>query len=464
MSELPVSTPTFYGRSTELEALFDVLDPSGPGRKGVAIFGIGGSGKTQLALKYIKEKKRLYSAVIWINAFTSEQLTQSFADAFHMISKSWTHKDVSNTYAGENMEYFVLGRLRTTLKRNWLLVIDSADDPNNHNLTQLIPDCSFGSIIVMSTRKHASDILEPYGFEGIELDKLDDADATELLLDITRVQVSVSFHGSRNAIAIARELGGLPLALEQAGILLRRRIVTPDNFIKEYDAQYNELMSYLPKAGEVQHDKARTIYATLSILYSNIRKQSPISAAILRLLAVIGPTQIPLYIFLNVFQSESASTITDKEFQSIQKSTKSVTIFRLHLTLLEDFCLVKIRPESREYPESVLSHQAICQWIIKSPSECEPRWVIFVALGLGNVLCRGERSLDRFVSITKISTPNNYHETNTRAGRWAGLLQIRTFQEYAFLGLAVSIFLLKNPLTPLLFNPPMVSLQLNTLI
>ncbi|KAI2778596.1 P-loop containing nucleoside triphosphate hydrolase protein [Daldinia loculata] len=297
MSELPVSTPTFYGRSTELEALFDVLDPSGPGRKGVAIFGIGGSGKTQLALKYIKEKKRLYSAVIWINAFTSEQLTQSFADAFHMISKSWTHKDVSNTYAGENMEYFVLGRLRTTLKRNWLLVIDSADDPNNHNLTQLIPDCSFGSIIVISTRKDASDILEPYGFEGIELDKLDDADATELLLD--RVQVSVSFHGSSNAIAIVRELGGLPLALEQAGILLRRRIVTPDNFIKEYHAQYNELMSYLPRAGEVQHDKARTIYATLSILYSNIRKQSPISAAILRLLAVIGPTQT-LSIYLNL--------------------------------------------------------------------------------------------------------------------------------------------------------------------
>ncbi|KAI1658900.1 hypothetical protein F4813DRAFT_355079 [Daldinia decipiens] len=392
ISELPISTPTFYGRNTELEALFDVLDPTIPGRNGAVIFGIGGSGKTQLILKYIKDKKQLYSAVIWINASTSEQLTQSFTDAFDMISNSWTHKDRSNPYLGENKRDFVLTRLRSTLKRKWLLVIDSADDPNNLNLTQLLPDCNYGAIIVTSTRRDAWDILEPYGFEGLELDKLGDADGTKLLLD--RARIPVPLHGSSDAIAIVRELGGLPLAIEQAGILLRRRVVGLENFIKEYHTQYKELMGHLPRAGEVQHDKARSMYTILSILYSNVKTESPIAATILRLLAVIGPTQVPISIFLNVFQFDSEITTANIELRSIQNSSKSITTFRLHMTLLEDLCLVKIKPASREYLESVLLHQAVCQWITKSPSECEPRWIIFVALGLGNVLCRGEGSLD----------------------------------------------------------------------
>ncbi|KAI0848567.1 P-loop containing nucleoside triphosphate hydrolase protein [Daldinia vernicosa] len=392
ISELPISTPTFYGRSTELETLFDVLDPTLPGQHGIVIFGIGGSGKTQLTLKYIKDKKKLYSAVVWINASTSEQLTQSLTDAFYMISNSWTHKDRSNTYSGENKRDFVLARLRSTLKRNWLLVIDSADDPNSINLAQLIPDCIFGAIIVTSMRRDASDILEPYGFESIELDNLGDADGAELILD--RARISVPSHRSSDAILIVRELGGLPLALEQAGILLRRRVVGLDNFITEYHTQYKELMGHLPRAGEVQHDKSRSMYTVLSILYSNVKTESPIAATILRLLAVIGPTQVPISIFLNIFQFDSKIPTTDIELQSIQNSSKSVATFRLHMTLLEDLCLVKIKPASIDHLESVLLHRAVSQWITKSPSECEPRWVIFVALGLGNVLCRGEGSLD----------------------------------------------------------------------
>ncbi|KAI0834740.1 P-loop containing nucleoside triphosphate hydrolase protein [Hypoxylon sp. FL0890] len=403
MSELPISTPTFYGRGTQLEKLSSSLEPSCPGRKGIVMFGIGGSGKTQLALQYIKKRKQLYKAVIWINAFTSEQITESFIDAFHLISKLWPAKDLPNPYVGENKVKFVLARLRSTLHRNWLLVIDSADDLHSHNIVQLVPDSIHGSIIITSTRRDALDILEQHGFSGIEIDKLDDHSGKELLLN--RAGMPGSFQDSEKATAIVKELNGLPLALEQAGILLRRKVVQWDNFIEEYHTQYNMLMGHPPKAGEVQHDKTRSMYTILSMLYSFVKEQSPTAAAMIRLLAVIGPTQVPISLLLDISQFNPLVPSADPEFQSLRDSLNSGTVFRLHLSLLEDLCLIKIRPASGRSAESVLLHRSICQWIIKAPAARKDQWIIFAALGLGSILCQGEVNLDWPMCGVK---PNSY--------------------------------------------------------
>ncbi|OTA67172.1 hypothetical protein K449DRAFT_211084 [Hypoxylon sp. EC38] len=356
MSELPISTPRFYGRDTELEELSSTLDPTKFGRKGIVLFGIGGSGKTQLALQYIKKWKQLYQAVIWINSFTSEQIIESFTEAFHLVSKLWPVKDLPNPYVGENKLNFVLARLRSTLYRNWLLVIDSADDLDSYNLVQLLPDTHHGSIIVTSARRDASDILDAHGFSGIEIDKLDDHSGRELLLG--RAGISNSSHNSSHAATIVKELNGLPLALEQAGILLRRKVVNLKNFIEEYHTQSNRLMGHLPNAGEVQYDKTRSMYTILSMLYSFVKQQSPTAAAILRLLAVIGPTQVPICLLLRISQLNSRIPSADPEFQSLHDSSKVGAIFRLHLNLLEDLCLVKIRPASGKSLESALLHRA----------------------------------------------------------------------------------------------------------
>ncbi|KAI1411906.1 P-loop containing nucleoside triphosphate hydrolase protein [Hypoxylon sp. FL1857] len=392
MSDLPISTPTFYGRGAQLEEIYSALDPSKSGRKGILLFGIGGSGKTQLALQYIKKQKQLYKAVMWINAFTSEQITESFTDAFCLISKSWPAKDLPNPYTGENKLAFVLSRLRSTLYRNWLLVIDSADDLDNHNLVQLIPDSSHGSIIVTSTRRDASDVLEQHGFSSIEIDKLDDHSGKELLLG--RAGMPSSSQNSTRATAIVKELNGLPLALEQAGILLRRKVVNLDNFIEEYHVQYNTLMEHTPKAGEVQHDKTRSMYTILSMLYSFVKHQSRTAAAILRLLAIIGPTQVPISILLGISRFNSPVLNADPEFRSLQDSSNADSMFRLRLNLLEDMCLIKRRPVSEKSPELVSLHRAICQWVVKAPTERKDEWILFTALGLGSVLCEGDVNLD----------------------------------------------------------------------
>jgi hypothetical protein len=64
-SELPASIETFYGRDIELRKMEEPLEPAKPGRKGVVLCGIGGSGKTQTTLRFIMKHRELYSALIW---------------------------------------------------------------------------------------------------------------------------------------------------------------------------------------------------------------------------------------------------------------------------------------------------------------------------------------------------------------------------------------------------------------
>ena len=150
-SDLPLKTSTFYGREEELLHIRQALDPSKAGRKSVVLSGISGSGKTQLALQHIEQEMKSYSAIVWVNAFTKEHADQSLTETAVRMETSWP-KDIPvirSEHQKDSLSY-VLSRLRTTIYRNWLLIIDSADDTNY--VTKYFPVCNHGSVLVTTTR------------------------------------------------------------------------------------------------------------------------------------------------------------------------------------------------------------------------------------------------------------------------------------------------------------------------
>lgn len=162
----------------------ETLDPSKPGMKGVVLYGLAGSGKTQLVLNFIDAWQSQYTAILWINASSKEATAQSFSDIEVCMAEIWPRKDLPNpSPRGATAEKVVLSRLRSTLYNRWLLVIDSADDVEATNFTSLVPHrCHHGSVIVTSTRRSAVDQFEPAGFRALEIDSLDDESAGKLLL------------------------------------------------------------------------------------------------------------------------------------------------------------------------------------------------------------------------------------------------------------------------------------------
>jgi hypothetical protein len=176
---LPISTSTFVGREDELRAMANALDPRKPGQKGLVLYGMPGAGKTQLALHYIEKHHKLFSSIFWITASSAEATSSSFSEAARLVLSSWPSADLPNTYHEQDDQKRVVSRLRSTLHTTWLLVIDSADDLQEQDLTVCVPRCRHGSVLVTSIRRESVDV---FGREGLELGSMDPESGKQLLL------------------------------------------------------------------------------------------------------------------------------------------------------------------------------------------------------------------------------------------------------------------------------------------
>lgn len=177
-SELPTMTRSFYGRAAELTRMEELLDSRRSGQKGIVLHGIGGSGKTQLARRYVELHRHSYNAIIWVSAYSPELMNKAFIEIARMITSFWP-QDLPNTYTGSNIGQRVASRLRSTIHTNWLYIIDSAENIDHEDYSRYVPNCPHGTIIVTTTRSQSTDV---FGLPGLEIDRLQTEDACNLLI------------------------------------------------------------------------------------------------------------------------------------------------------------------------------------------------------------------------------------------------------------------------------------------
>ncbi|RYP90787.1 hypothetical protein DL770_003120 [Monosporascus sp. CRB-9-2] len=369
-SSLPERTATFYGRREELLQIRQGLDPSRPGRKSVLLTGIGGSGKTQLALQHIDQEKNHYSIVVWVNASTREHANRSLAETTAKMATSWP-RDLPLFYSGSDTDNLlrVTSRLRTTRHRNWLLVIDSADDPNLDELAKYIPDCAHGSVLVTSTRTR--------GCRGFRPDNPIHVGGLDTL-------------NSAAARAITTELSGIPLALEQAGALICHGEFTFAQFLAAYKKEYRRLMSTHPDEGVWSYDKNRVIMTILDMAYRSIESNTD-HAALLTFIGVLGSWQIPVS-FIERFQffdsGPGESCLISDEISSLKKLLHEPQFLRLALRRLASFSLIRLRKEGGHIG-SFIVHRILCQWSLeKVATRHKQDYIMQAAYGLAREISK----------------------------------------------------------------------------
>ena len=102
----------FFGRSDVLHMMDEALLPSSTCRsRRFALFGVGGSGKTQIALEYTYSRLQHYRAVMWLLASSAEKIDQDFK----RIAKCFGLDPRSISNPGQAQEY-VLQRLSSSSK------------------------------------------------------------------------------------------------------------------------------------------------------------------------------------------------------------------------------------------------------------------------------------------------------------------------------------------------------------
>lgn len=161
--EIPFSfehvTPAkeFIGREAELRMLEDVLQPSttpSEGRRILVIRAMGGMGKTQLCLKYVRVHKNAYSAVLWMNGASMDIVMQSFRHAVSRVPWIPTMYLDPQSIQDDEVVDAVLFWLSQQDNTRWLMIFDNVDlaipDAGAYDINKLIPKADHGRVIITS--------------------------------------------------------------------------------------------------------------------------------------------------------------------------------------------------------------------------------------------------------------------------------------------------------------------------
>jgi len=255
-----------------------------------AIHGLGGVGKTRLAVEYAWRYQADYTALLFVFADTPANLRRNLAaltEPLRLPQQEAQEEDVR-----------VAAVLRWLEDKNgWLLIFDNIDtDAVAQAVEHLMPRLQRDHVLITSRMTHW------HGVEPLPLDVLDESDAVALLLERTAGSRYATPQDDAEVAALARALGGLALALEQAGAYIQHLRCGLGEYLARWRSQearvrtwFDERLMHYPRSVAVSWE------TTLVQLDESAR-------ALLRILAWLAPDPIPRALFQSTEAEEVFAT------------------------------------------------------------------------------------------------------------------------------------------------------------
>ena len=306
----------FTGRTELLTTLYEMLCQVTPKEYNhrVALYGLGGIGKTQTALAYIYEHRTTYDAIYWISAANQAALFSSFQE----IAKATLGAvQGSQTEVAKN----VLSWFQS--QDNWLVIIDNLDDIRV--IDGYLPDMAPRKHTIITTRNPNSDGIPA---KGLEVTLLHPKEAAELFLIRSRISV-IGPREKEEAAIIVDKLGYLPLAIEQAAAYIREVSQNVFSFLNDYEKNMKDLHKWTPQ-GNWKY--SYSVATTWSMSFRAIREESEGAATLLQLFAFLNPDQI-----LIDFLERGANGLND----ALRSIISNPIELSKALLILEKFSLIK---------------------------------------------------------------------------------------------------------------------------
>ena len=156
----------FVGRSNDLTSMESVLLPyTVAKRKVLVLHGLGGIGKSQLAIEYAKKYQHKYTAVLWLNAKTEDLLKRSFESHRRRFDRQPFSEKLAQGTQKETTRADIVQEMKKWLDAanndRWLLIFDNVDDPKvldnksetSYDIRSYFPEAYQGSIIITTRWK-----------------------------------------------------------------------------------------------------------------------------------------------------------------------------------------------------------------------------------------------------------------------------------------------------------------------
>jgi len=247
-----------------------------------AISGLGGIGKTQTVVEYAYRYRDSYPFVLWVQANTPETLLSNFVALAGLLHLPEKDKKEQQMVVHAVKQWF-------ETHTGWLLILDNADDLGM--VRDYLPEGTQGHIL-LTTRAQAMGGLA----RKIELDTMEPEEGAELLLrragiipeDATLARASTTDRAA--AIDIVRAMGGLPLALDQAGAYIEETNESVSNYLSIYQQQRAEL---LKRRGGLVPGHPDSVATTWSLAFEHVEGANPAAIELIRFCAFLAPDAIP---------------------------------------------------------------------------------------------------------------------------------------------------------------------------
>ncbi|MFL5698426.1 MAG: tetratricopeptide repeat protein [Ktedonobacteraceae bacterium] len=281
--------PHFTGRDELLDQLTQQLSPEGQ-KEGTttrraaltqpqAIKGLGGIGKTQVAVEYAYRSQDVsrYTHTLWVNAASEGALLTSFAELAELLP--------AFPMKGETDQRKLVEAIKRWLEQcqqRWLLICDNADDIAL--VGDYLPQGGNGSIL-LTTRANAVGSLAT----SVEVETMGFIEGTHLLLRRAQRFEHASDEEINQAGNIVVALDHFPLALDQAGAYIEE---TQCSFVDYLDIYQNHRQDLLAQRGAQVSNYPNSVATTWSLSFRKVQQANPAAAELLQLCSFLAPDRI----------------------------------------------------------------------------------------------------------------------------------------------------------------------------
>ncbi|KAH6667983.1 hypothetical protein B0J14DRAFT_519380 [Halenospora varia] len=302
----------------------------------VALVGLGGVGKSQLAIEYSyrirKESPEIW--VFWVHAGTAARFEEGYKRIAEIAKIDGLDKP------GVDTLQLVSNWLCSEVNGRWVMIVDNADDPNvlfkqttdygsakvARSLSDFLPQSQNGSIVLTSRSRDLAFKFTGRTLDIITVKPMDEAHAIALL------EKKLGGHlDNADATKLVQALDCMPLAITQAAAYISQKAprINISKYLHDFRGSDKNRASLLQKdIGDIHRDStaSNSIIVTWQISFEHIRKERPSAARLLSLMSLFDRQGIPEALLLQNYQDDSDIEANFEEDLSTLTSYSLVTM------------------------------------------------------------------------------------------------------------------------------------------
>ncbi|KAF2993772.1 hypothetical protein E8E13_002383 [Curvularia kusanoi] len=364
---------------------------AGPGAR-AALVGLGGVGKSQLAIQYAHSVRDAspQTFVLWVHASTRARFEEAYRDIAERLQLPGRSDPKANVLR------LVSEWLRDEANGQWVMVLDNVDNvktffPSQKRqrdeadtsaqtlLASYLPQSRNGAILATSRSRDAAARLVGGYNRTREVLAMDEGEGLQLLQN--------KLHGlppEESAVELLRALDYIPLAISQAAAYINRRArITVAGYLAEFQKSSKKQESLLNwDAGELRRDESasNSVVTTWQMSFEQIQQERRSAAELLSLMSFFNPQGIPESTLRRYNRDTTRAASADNE-EDEKDEDEADSDFDNDLDMLQAYSLVSVATSNNTCEMHALVQFCTQVWLslFRDAAQWEQRFVVLMA-------------------------------------------------------------------------------------